>query len=71
LDPTGGGAAWARIAIAARIPHPSDAIECARRAFASNPEAWRPWYEAFLEHAACPFEEPLRSYASVGGQEGE
>jgi hypothetical protein len=51
-DPQGGGAAWARIAIAARLTHPLDAIECARRALATNPDAWKPWYEVFIAHAA-------------------
>ncbi len=56
-DASGGGAAWARIAVAARITHPLDAMECARRALASNPEAWRPWYEAFVAHAPYLVEE--------------
>jgi hypothetical protein len=48
LDSRGCGAGYARIAVAARVCNPEDAAECARRALASNPEAWRPWYEAFI-----------------------
>jgi hypothetical protein len=47
LDPDGCGAGWARIAIAARDWSPPDARECARRAFETNPAAWRAWYDAF------------------------
>ena len=49
LDPDGCGAGWARIAIAARDTSPEDALECARRALQTNPEAWRAWYDAFIE----------------------
>jgi hypothetical protein len=48
-DPKGRGAGWARIAIAARATSPWDAMECARRAFEANPEAWGSWYSAFLK----------------------
>jgi hypothetical protein len=48
LDPTGFGAGWARIAVAARNTSPADAFECARRAVEANPAAWRPWFAAFM-----------------------
>jgi hypothetical protein len=48
LDPRGCGAGYARIAVAARASSPRDAAECANWALASNPEAWRPWYDAFM-----------------------
>lgn len=55
-DPTASGAGWARIAVAARASSPEDAAECARRALASNPIAWRPWYEAFAGSLKSPRE---------------
>jgi hypothetical protein len=56
LDPTACGAGWARIAVAARASSPQDAAECARRALASNPVAWRRWYEAFAGSLKSPRE---------------
>lgn len=61
-DPTAGGVGWARIAVAARASSPEDAAECARRALASNPVAWRPWYDAFASSMKSPRE------AAAGGR---
>jgi hypothetical protein len=66
LDPTGHGAGWARIAVAARVTSPEDAEECARRALASNPQAWRPWYDAFTV-AAESASEDSRGYRTGAG----
>jgi hypothetical protein len=66
LDPRGCGAGYARIAVAARATSPEDAAECARRALASNPEAWSPWYDAFVGIAESA-SEVLRGYRTHAG----
>jgi hypothetical protein len=48
MDPSGCGAGWARIAIAECATDPVDALECARRAVAANPDAWGPWFASFI-----------------------
>jgi hypothetical protein len=48
MDPSGCGAGWARIAIAEFNTDPTDALECATRAVASNPDAWAPWFASFI-----------------------
>jgi hypothetical protein len=64
-DPSGCGAGWARIAVAERATNPSDAIECAARAVAANPEAWGPWYRAFIAApSAKSASSPKRSAAN-------
>jgi hypothetical protein len=52
LDPSGCGAGWARIAIAECATDPVDALECARRAVAANPDAWGPWFASFIAQPA-------------------
>jgi hypothetical protein len=66
LDSRGCGAGYARIAVAARVCNPQDAAECARRALDSNPEAWRPWYEAFMGTAES-VSESLHGYRVHAG----
>jgi hypothetical protein len=63
LDPSGCGAGWARIAIAARVTDPVDALECASRAVALNPDAWGPWYRAFV--AQPPYQSKGRGDAPL------
>jgi hypothetical protein len=63
LDPSGCGAGWARIAIAARVTDPVDALECAARAVALNPDAWGPWYRAFV--AQPPYQSKGRGDAPL------
>ena len=66
LDPTGCGAGWARIAVAARASDPREAQECAKQAMRANLEAWRPWYEAFVREEEAPAEEVIMQRTAAG-----